>query len=177
MEPNFNSELNQFVIQHITRLFNRRDFNELERMGLSKESASSVVNLSMGDSSRLSQFRVQIGDIQVDEKRLNMIIKMNQHEGAKNQLIDQMILLEASQSMLFELTGMDHIEYRERRRALDLPKGSSGRPVALTEAESIAVNDAWFKYNDDDNLIRYYNVGMETKISLSRVWQHLQIRN
>jgi len=177
METNYNSDFNQFVIHHITRLYNRREFIELEKIGVSKSSANTLVNLSVLDSSRLSDFRIQIGNINVDEKQLTMIIKMNQHEGAKNKIIDQMIVQGASHSMLFSLIGMDHIEYRERREALDLSKGISGRPTNLTVDESIAVNKAWEKYKNDEDLIRYYHVGIETTISLSRIWQHLQIRN
>lgn len=178
MNVQTNNDINSFIIQHITRLYNNRDFDGLKQMGLSKTLATRVANLSLWDSARLSEFRVQIGDIFVDEKRLDMMIDHNQHEGAKNILIDHMIKMEASQVMLQELTGIDHEEYRGRRRALDLPKATSGRPPALSEEESIDVHNTWLRYKDEiDGLVRYYYVGLKTKISLSRIWQHMQTQN
>ncbi len=178
MYKQLNNDINSFIIQHITRLYNKRDFDGLKQMGLSKDSASRVANLPMLASARLSEFRVQIGDIFVDEKRLGMMIDRNQHEGAKNTIIDQMILMDSSQSMLFELAGIEHVEYRDRRKSLDLPKASSGRPSALNEDESIDVYNAWREYlNEEDLLLRYYLIGMKTKISLARIWQYMQIQN
>ncbi len=175
---NLNTALNAFVINYITRLYQNRDFESLRTIGLSRETARRVANLSLRDSARLGNFRAQIAAIEVTEKHLDMMITHVQHEGAKDEIIDQLIQLGASQVMLWELTGIDHAEYRDRRQALGLPKALAGRPSVLTEEESTAVHNAWHKYAEEtDVILRYYYIGLDTQILLSRVWHHLQTPN
>ncbi|MEN8132069.1 MAG: STY4526/YPO1902 family pathogenicity island replication protein [Pseudomonadota bacterium] len=178
MENNHNNALNTFIIQHIYRLYKRRDFEGLNDIGLSKETAKRVASLSLEDVARLESFRAKIAELRVTESHLEMMIAHVQHEGAKEELVDQLIQLGASQVMLWELSGIDHAEYRERRKTLGLPKASAGRPSALTEEESTALHIAWQRYADEEDiLLRYYYVGLCTEISLSRVWNYLQTPN
>ena len=172
------STLNAFIIQYIYRLYQDRDFESLRAIGLSRETAKRVVNLSLRDVARLENFRAQIAEFKVTESHLEMMINHVQHEDAKNELIDQLIQLGASQVMLWELSGIDPVEYRQRRQTLDMPKATAGRPSVLTEEESTALHHAWHKYAEEpDILLRYYYVGLDTQIVLSRVWHHLQTPN
>lgn len=177
MENNINT-LNTFVIQYINRLYKHRDIESLHAIGLSMEMAQRLANLSLEDIARLEGFRAKIAEFRVAEGHLEMMISHVRHEGMKDKLIDQLIQLGASQVMLWELSGVDHVEYRERRQALGLPKASAGRPSALTEEESTAVHTAWQEYEaEQDMLLRYYWIGFDTKIALSRVWHYLQTPN
>ena len=141
--------LNAFIINYITRLYQSRDFESLRLMGLSRETAKRVASLSLSDSARLENFRTQIANFQVTERHLYMMINHVQHEGVKDEIIDQLIQLGASQVMLWELTGIDHGEFRDRRQALGLPKATPGRPSALNEEESTAVHHAWHTYTEE----------------------------
>ena len=171
---NLNTELNTFVISYITRLYHARDFESLLLLGLSRESAQRVANMSQIDTLRLSGFPGQIANFRVTERHLDMMIHHVQQEGKKEMLIDQLIQLDASHVMLKALTGMDSSEYRERRQTLGLPKASPGRPTALNEQESTDVHNAWHKHKGHEELYRYYLVAMDTDISLSRIWHHMQ---
>ena len=178
MESNSLNSLNAFVIQYIYRLYKHRDFESLRAIGITRETAQRVANLSLDDVARLENFRAKLAEFKVTESHLQMMITHVQHEGAKDALIDQLINLGASQVMLWELSGIDHVDYRDRRRAIGLPKATAGRPSALTEEESTLVHHAWHKYTDEpDILLRYYYVGLDTQIALSRVWHHLQTPN
>lgn len=171
---NLNSEFNTFVINHITRLYRARDFASLLSLGLSREAAERVANMSQIDTLRLSDFPGMLAHIQIREPHLEMMIRHVQQEGQKDQLIDQCIQLDASQVMLKALTGMDSSEYRERRQALGMPKASPGRPNVLSELESTQVHNAWHKHQGHEDLYRYYLVAMDTGLSLTRVWHHMQ---
>ena len=178
MKNNNLRNFNAFVIQHIYRLYQDRDFEGLLAIGLSKEAAKRVATLSLDDVARLENFRAQIADFKITEYHLEMMIKHVKHEGAKEELINQLIQLGASQVMLGELAGIQPAEYRERRQAMDLPKASAGRPSILTEQESTRVHHVWHHYAGElDDLLRYYYVGLDTNISLSRIWHHLQTPN
>ncbi len=178
MKNNNTINLNAFVIQYIYRLYQDRDVEGLRAIGLSKEVAKRVASLSLDEVGRLENFRAQIAEFKVTESHLEMMIKHVQHEGAKDELIDQLIQLGASQTMLAELAGIEPTEYRARRQALGLPNASAGRPSVLTEQESTKVHHVWHHYaGEPDDLLRYYYVGLDTDISLSRIWHHLQNPN
>jgi hypothetical protein len=169
-----NSDFNTFIINYITRLYRARDFVSLLSLGLSREAAERVANMSQIDTLRLSDFPGMLAHIQIREPHLEMMIRHVQQEGQKDQLIDECIQLDASQAMLKALTGMDSVEYRERRQALGLPKASPGRPIALNEQESTNVHNAWQKHQEHEELYRYYLVAWDTDLSLARIWHHMQ---
>jgi hypothetical protein len=173
---NTNEELNTFVINYISRLYHLRDFETLLSIGLTRKTAERIANMSQIDTLRLGGFPAKIANFQITERHLDLMIQHVQQEGKKDVLLDQMIQLDASHAMLKELTGMDSAEYRERRNALDLPKATPGRPAVLDEQQSTDVHKAWHKYSDyeDNELMHYYMVALETKISLSRIWHHMQ---
>lgn len=171
---NLNTELNTFVINYITRLYLFRDFDSLITLGLSRKTAERIANMSQIDTLRLSGFPSRIANFQVTERHLDLMIQHVQQEGKKDLLIDQMIELDASQVMLKVLTGMESAEYRERRQALGLPKASPGRPAILDGSESNSVHNTWHMHQGHEELYRYYLVAMDTNISLSRIWHHMQ---
>jgi hypothetical protein len=171
---NLHSEFNTFIINHITRLYRARDFLSLMSLGLSRDVAERVANMSQIDTLRLSDFPGMIAHIQIREPHLEMMIRHVQHEGNKDRLIDECIQLDASQIMLKTLTAMDSTEYRERREALGLPKATPGRPTVLSEQESTKVHNAWQRHQEHEELYRYYLMAMDTGLSLARIWHHMQ---
>jgi hypothetical protein len=174
LNNNINSDFNTFVINFITRLYRARDFPMLHTLGLSRESAELVANMSQIDTLRLSEFPGRVAQIQILEPHLEMMIRHVKQENRKDALVDQCIELDASLVMLRALTGMDYGEYRERRKALGLPKASPGRPNALNEQDSTKVHNSWHRYSEHDDLYRYYLVAMDTGLSLARIWHHMQ---
>lgn len=113
-----------------------------------------------------------------DATRFSMLVKHIHREGARNKIIDRMILLDASQAMLYELAGIDNSDYRERRRHLNLPRATSGRPASISEEQTTRLHEAWHLHRDeDDMLLRYFKVGVVTRIPLSQAWQHMHSRN
>lgn len=171
---NLNTELNTFIINYITLLYHARDFASLLSMGLSRETAGRVANMSQIDTLRLSSFPGKIANFRITERHLDMMIRHIQQEGKRELLIDQVIQLDASLAMLKALTGMEGNEYRERRQALGMPKASPGRPTVLTEQESTEVHNAWRKHQEHEELYRYYLVAIDTALSLSRIWLHMK---
>jgi len=171
---NLNTELNTFIINYITRLYHARDFPSLLSLGLSRETAERVANMSQIDTLRLSGFPGQIANFRITERHLDMMIRHIQQEGKRDLLIDQLIQLDASLAMLKNLTGMESGEYRERRQSLGMPKATPGRPMVLNEQESTEVHNAWRKHQGHEDLYRYYLVAIDTALSLSRIWHHLK---
>ncbi|MEW8139471.1 MAG: STY4526/YPO1902 family pathogenicity island replication protein [Candidatus Thiodiazotropha endolucinida] len=171
-----NEELNAFVINYVTRLYHLRDYETLLSIGLTRQTAERIANMSQIDTLRLEGFPAKIAKVQITERHLDLMIQHVQQEDKKDLLIDQLIELEASHAMLKELTDMDSAEYRERRNALGLPKATPGRPPVLDEQQSTDVHRAWHRYEkyEDNELMRYYMVAMETRIPLCRIWHHMQ---
>ena len=185
MENNKNElkELNRFVIQYILRLYNSRDFESLRQMGISFEEARQVSELSLSESMRLEAFKAPIARVQIAQ-HISKILDYIRQEATKDKLIDQLILLEASQPMLMELVGMDTRDFQQRRRDLGLPKAKAGRPALLNDQEATAVHHTWHEYSTETNLLqRYLYVGMGVKaalgrgVPLSQIWYHLRTQN
>lgn len=179
MESSFSTSVNAFFIREATKLYNNRDFDRLREMGLSPKTAKVIADLPIRITERLACFRAAACSLKVvSEDHILMLIQHVQHEDRRDILTDQLIQMNASQAMLADLLGMDANDYRNRRRALGLPKACAGRPTALTEEESVRTHSALHRHCDEkDILIKFYKVGMETGIPLARIWQHMQTQN
>lgn len=171
---NLNTEFNALVISYVTRLYHSRDFESLLSLGLTRKTAECIANMSQIDTLRLCGFPSRIANIRITERHLDLMIRHVQQEGKKDLLFDQLIQLDASHAMLKALTGMDSTEYRERRHALGMPKALPGRPTVLNEQESTEVHNAWHRHKGHEEPYRYYLVAMDTRLSLSRIWHHMQ---
>jgi len=87
-----------------------------------------------------------------------------------------MIQMDASAAMLEALTGMDIMEYRSRRTRLGLDKATQGRPASLNSDESIVLSQSWTKFNDEqDDMMRYFKVGLDTRLPLNKVWAYMRL--
>lgn len=170
-----NNEFNAFMIRYITRLFHDHDFTSLKRMNVKPDLAKEIVNMSVSDSERLSSFSSLICDLPAfDESRFTMLIKYIHREDAKNDIIDRMIKLEASQVMLYKLAAVDPDEYRNRRKKLGLSPAPLGRPGAITEEQTTRLYEAWFLHkNEPDELLKYFKVGIASRIPLSQIWHYM----
>ncbi|VAW63228.1 hypothetical protein MNBD_GAMMA08-1558 [hydrothermal vent metagenome] len=172
---NHNNEFNAFMIRYITRLYNDHDYASLKRMNVKPDLAKEIANMSVGNSERLSNFNSLICDLPAfDEPRFAMLIKYIHREDAKSDIIDRMVKLEASQVMLYKLAAVDRDEYRDRRIKLGLPQASSGRPATITEEQTARLHEALHIHeNEPDKLLRYFKVGVASRIPLSQIWHYM----
>lgn len=172
---NFDSELNAFLIRSVTKAYNYKALDQLDRLGVSLEMAEMISNLPLRDAEKLSLSRGCIGDAKIMEDIVQLKLRNMQHEDSRDKLYDKLIQMGASHAMMYDLSGMDVSEFRARRKKIGLPKASAGRPSALNDSESTSVQNAWHRYKDEeDDLVRLVYVGCETKIPLSRIWQFLK---
>jgi hypothetical protein len=176
-------ELNRFVIQYILRLYGNRDIEGLRQMGISFEDARQLSELSLSDSIRLESFNAPIARVLIAE-HIPKILDYIRLESTKDKLIDELILMEASQPMLMELAGMETREFQHRRRDLGLPKAKAGRPALLNDQEATAVHHAWHEYCHEPNVLqRYLYIGIAVKaalgrgVPLSQIWYHLRTQH
>ncbi|MGD8594568.1 MAG: STY4526/YPO1902 family pathogenicity island replication protein [Gammaproteobacteria bacterium] len=168
------SEFNAFIIRFVISAFNEKNHAALQEIGLTPKQLQRLRNMTLDDLGRLSSFRTTVANISFDARRLDLMIDHVESEGARDSIVDQMIQMGASQAMLEDLAGIDHSEYRNRRRVLGLPKASAGRPAAISEDQALQVYQSWRKHADElDDLKRYYFLGLETGIPLSQIWTHM----
>lgn len=179
MESSYGTSANAFLLREATKHYNNRDFDRLREMGLSPKTAKVIADLPIRIAERFACFRAEACSLKVvSDNYILMLIQHVQHEDRRDILTDQLIQMGASQAMLAELLGLDANDYRNRRRALGLPKACAGRPAALTEEESVRTHSALHRHRDEkDMLIKFYKVGMETGIPLARIWQHMQTQD
>jgi len=172
----FDSEYNAFMIQFITKIYNHDKLEYLTQMGVSVELAEMISDLPLKDAEKLARTRGCFGGqgfFKEDIVRLKL--RNMKHQESRDRLLDKLIELGASHAMMHDLTGMESIEWRDRRKKLGMPQGASGRPSALNDTESTQVQNTWFRYRDEgDDLLRLIYVGCETGIPLSRIWQFLK---
>ncbi len=172
---NIYSDLNVQIISFIGAAICTNDFSALKQWGLDENSIQRCGQLSLNQLQRLKSLRTPIADISVDQRRFSLTLDYLIEEDKSDNIKNKMINMQASAAMLNRLIGMDITEYRSRRTALGLDKASQGRPGALNDDETIIISQAWQKYHDDADFIRYYKVGMETHIPLNKVWAFMQI--
>ncbi len=170
-------ELNHVITRFIIDLYHNGDFDALEQFGISKSTAKELSGLSISNHHRLTKCQQLLGNVFVDEKRLKRLMQYIIHNENKDSFINQLIKMQASQSMLERLAGVDHHDFRQRRNLLDLPKAAAGRPAVLSDKEAIGLAEAWQRHADKEHdlLQRYFYVGMDTGIPLSRLWNHMQL--
>lgn len=175
MENNLVSELNHIIFRYIINLYREDTYTAINQTTLSSDVIENIKSLKMEDFERLSSFKTPIADISFSEKRIQHLLTHIKHESARDDLIDRMIKMDASQAMLEALCGIDHKTFRHRRNQLGMSPASAGRPSALTENQSILVNDLFKKYKEENDVfIRYYKVGLESGFPLSQIWQYMQ---
>ena len=168
------SEFNAFIIRFVISAFNEKNVIALQEIGLTPKQLQRLRSMTLDDLERLSNFRTTIANISFDARRLDLMIDHVEREGERDSIINQMIEMGASQAMLEDLAGIDHSDYRNRRRVLGLPKASAGRPAAISEDQALQVYQSWRKHIDEpDNLKRYYFLGLETGIPLAQIWTHM----
>lgn len=171
------AELNHVITRFIIDLYHNGDFDALEQFGISKSTAKELSGLSINNHHRLTKCQQLLCNVFIDERRLKRLMQYIIHNETKDSFIDELIMMQASQPMLERLAGVDHHDFRQRRNLLDLPKAAAGRPAVLTDKEAIRVAESWQRHADKEHdlLQRYFYVGMDTGIPLSRLWNHMQL--
>lgn len=170
-------EFNHVITRFILDLYHSGEDDALVQLGVSKSTAKELSELSLSSHQRLAKCQQLLGNVAIDEKKLKRLIQYVLHNDNKDNFINKLITMEASQSMLERLAGVEPHEFRQRRNLLDLPKAASGRPALLSDKEAINLTEAWQRHAEhkDDLLLRYYYVGIDTGIPLSRLWNHMQL--
>ena len=173
---NIYSELNYSIINFIAAARQANDFRALKQLGLDNQLIERLSKMSFDQMQRFKSLRTPIAKVTVDPRHFELCMDYIVTESTADDIKNQMILMNASAAMLADLAGMDITEFRTRRKRLGLEKASQGRPVSLTADESIILSQAWSKYDDEKNeLMRYFKVGVDTKLPLNSVWAFMKL--
>jgi len=175
MEAQHNCELNACLLRCVINASNQNDHQTLRDLGLSQALVERAKNMNADVFIRLSRF--SIANITFDARRFGLMLDFVEQEREMDILVNKMITLEASQSMLENLAGIDPREYRDRRKALDMPPASQGRPQSLNDEQTTILYQALSKYpepadNSTNDLLNWYcQLGEETGLPLAKIWQ------
>ncbi|MCF6256206.1 MAG: STY4526/YPO1902 family pathogenicity island replication protein [Gammaproteobacteria bacterium] len=176
MESQLNCELNACLLRCVINASNEYDHQTLRDLGLNTVLVDRAKNMNADVFSRLSRF--SIANITFDSHRFGLMLDFVEQEREMDILVNKMIQLDASQSMLGDLTGIDPREYRDRRKALNMPPASQGRPQNLDDQQTIILYEALSKYPEpkagsstNDMLNWYCQLGAETELPLAKIWQ------
>lgn len=173
---NIYSHINDSILQFIGTAYEKNDYRILKQLGLNDDQIQRLNQMPLKQIRRFKALQTPLGKITIDPRHFDHCMNYVEKESDSDELKDLMIKMDASAAMLEALTGMDILEYRTRRIRLGLDKATQGRPASLTPDESIMVSQAWLKHEDlDDELLRYYNVGLETNIPLNKIWAFIQL--
>lgn len=174
------TELNACLLRRAVEAYNSHDQNMLEEllaMGFDTSLLERISHTTSDVFTYVCDF--DIVDYRIDPRRVELICEFAEREKETRRLLNQLIVLGASQSMLNDLTGLDSREFRHRRKMLGLPKASQGRPADLTDAQADLLYQAMRQCPDDfpSLLEKYRYLGEKTALPLSQIWSHQQSHN
>ena len=176
MDNNIYSDLNTTLVRFILSAYHANDFRALDDLGVSKDQINRLVQMPAIQMQKFSGLRTPLANIKFCQRRFDIFIDTIDKEATRDDIINQMIKLDASAAMLDTMAGLDITEFRARRIKLGMDKASQGRPASLLPDESIILDDAWLKHKvEPDELIRYLKVGLETNLPLNRVWAYIRL--
>lgn len=169
------NEFNAYIVRYVIGAYNERNQAALQEMGLTPAQLTRLKNMTMDAMVRFCGFNAPVANVSFVGRHLDLMMDHAEREGARDIIIDQCIMMEASQAMLEELAGVDRNEFRKRRTFLGLPQAGSGRPHALTEEQALQVYNSWRRHKSErDALNLYYYLGLDTGLPLSEVWTHMK---
>jgi len=173
---NIYSELNTSIVRFIIAAYEANDFRALKQLGLSDKQVKRVIDMPMKQFQRFNAMRTPIATVEFNPRHFDLCVDYIVKESGADEIKDQMIQMEASAAMLESLTGMNIMDYRSRRIRLGMDKASQGRPACLSIDESNLLSDSWNKFNDEqDDMMRYFKVGLDTRLPLNKVWACLRL--
>ncbi|MBC8209465.1 MAG: DUF2857 family protein [Gammaproteobacteria bacterium] len=173
---NIYSELNTCIVRFIIAAYEANDFRALKQLGLSDKQVKRVIEMPMKQFQRFNAMRTPIAAVEFNPRHFDLCVDYIIKESGADEIKDQMIQMDASAAMLEALTGMDIMEYRSRRTRLGLDKATQGRPASLTSDESITLSQSWMKFNDEQDVtMRYFKVGLDTRLPLNKVWAYMRL--
>lgn len=149
------------------------NLQRLAFIGLDAETANLLRTLKADEIMKLSRIPAPMITIQFNQDQLKQQINCAKSESMKCELIDQLILMDASLAMMMSLTSISRAEYESRQEFLGITSTGAGRPKALTKTQELSVIDLWDKYKDLDEIERYHKVGLDTQIPLKQIWAYM----
>lgn len=171
---NIYSDLNSSIIRFLAQAYSEGNHGLLRKMGISEGQIQRMMDLPYSHIQRLHRLHSPIAEINFSN-RLDLWLDHVSKEVSRDQMIDRMIQMGASASMLDALACIPVAEFRQRRKRLGLGSGKQGRPTALDSTEMLRVNEVYKEHQDEsDELTRYYLIGLDTKIELNRVWAYMR---
>jgi len=177
MEEQLNCELNACLLRCVINASNENDYQTLMDMGLDIKLMERVKDMNADVFIRLSKFN--IADVRFNSHRFGLMLDFVEQERVMNTLVNRMIKLEASQSMLEDLVGIDPREYRDRRRTLGMAPATQGRPPDLDTHQTNCLYEALNKHPETknaDNILSWYCLlAEESGLSLSIIWRHMKL--
>jgi len=173
---NIYSELNTSIVRFIIAAYEANDFRALKQLGLSGKQVKRIIDMPMKQFQRFNAMRTPIATVEFNPRHFDLCVDYIIKESGEDEIKDQMIKMDASAAMLETLTGMNIMDYRSRRTRLGMDKASQGRPASLTIDESNILSQSWLKFNDEqDDMMRYFKVGLDTRLPLNKVWAYMRL--
>jgi hypothetical protein len=180
-----NNDLNAYLLRLALNAYHAHDHQALRDMGLdicaSNGDTGEAIKalLDRAKTMNASIFAMgcgfRIADVTFNPRLFSLMMDYAERESELNALINKLISLGASQSMMEDLTGIDGREYRARRNSLGLPPGAKGRPHALSEDQIACLYDAHRQCQDGlDEMNRYLFLGETTNLPLAQIWSHMK---
>ena len=174
---NSRTELNACLLRRAVEAYNSNDplmLDELRAMGFDAAILERISQTTSDVFTQLCAF--DIIDYRLDPRRVELLCEFAEREKDARQLINQLIALGASQSMLHELVGLDPRDFRNRRKMLGLPAAAQGRPADLTDEQADRLYQVMRQYTDDfpTPLEKYRHLGEETGLPVAQIWTHLR---
>lgn len=171
------SELNACILRRAIEAYHlndQRTLTELQAMGLDARLLDRVSRMTADIFTHICTF--DIAEIRIDPRRLELMLEFAERERELSELINQLIRMGASQSMLAHLAALDARDYRNRRQQLGLPSATQGRPADLTDSEVELLYMALRQCPDDltNPLEKYRYLGEKTRLPLAQIWTHLK---
>ncbi len=179
-EPRNNNrtELNACLLRRAIEAYNSNDPNQLAEMQAMGFDTALLERISQTTSEVFTQIcAFDIIEVRLDPRRVELLCEFAEREKDARKLINRLIELGASQSMLHELVGLDPREFRNRRKMLGLPAAAQGRPADLTDEQADRLYHA-LRHGPEDfpgPLERYRYLGEETGLPLAQIWTHLRM--
>jgi len=173
---NVYAEFNYSLLNFISSAVSNHDYITLQKMGLDRARAQRLCDMPLSQLQQFKRMTLPLADISIDPKHFDLCLDYICTEAEHNEIKNKMIEMDASAAMLNELAGMDISEYRSRRVHLGLDRAQQGRPASLSADECVMVSRVWKKYeNEKDLLLRYFHVGVETRLPLNRIWVFMRL--
>jgi hypothetical protein len=163
------------LLVHVQENLKQGNINKAKSYGFSDEELRLVSNLSSSQIDSISSSGLSVVRLEIDHPNLKSLIGRVEEDEGREQLVDKMLFLGASGSMMNDFFGMSTSEVATRRILLGITSKRGRRPALYNNAEYEGdMYQRWIKVSknkkdkyDTEALIC---LSEEFKKDLSEVW-------